>query len=209
MKTRVLAPAPRARRRVRPRFDPRLADAPLVGRTWVSAEQRSTRSSGRSGTRAAPGSSTRGRSRLRWPSADFVALGEVHDNPDHHLLQARLAPAPSSPPAGVRRSRSRCSRADQQPAMDAALQARRATRTRSRRRWSGRTAAGRTSSYYRPIFAAGLAAGLPIVAANLPRAQAKEIMAKGRDGLDDGLQAAARARGADPRRRARRRCARR
>jgi uncharacterized iron-regulated protein len=42
---------------------------------------------------------------------------------------------------------------------------------------------------YRPIFQAGLDAGLPIVAANLPRAEVKAIVSKGREGLDPDLAA--------------------
>jgi uncharacterized iron-regulated protein len=41
---------------------------------------------------------------------------------------------------------------------------------------------------YRPIFAAGLEAGTPIVAANLARDQVKQIVSKGRAALDDGLR---------------------
>ena len=101
-----------------------------------------------------------------------------------------------SPPGGARRSRSRCSPRTCSPTWTPA----RAPTPRGpdvlAEPVSGRRAAGRTSTLYPPISRQGSRPGLPMVAANLPRAQAKTIVATGRDGLDDGLRAAARARGA-------------
>lgn len=52
-----------------------LAEHPLVGRAWLPAERRLADWADIS-------------ARIR--GADFVLLGENHDNPDHHLFQARL-----------------------------------------------------------------------------------------------------------------------
>jgi hypothetical protein len=40
MKTRALAPLLALAAACAPRFDPRLADMPIAGRTWTSGEQR-------------------------------------------------------------------------------------------------------------------------------------------------------------------------
>jgi uncharacterized iron-regulated protein len=119
--------------------------------------------------------------------ADFVALGEVHDNPDHHLLQARLVrtitAARKRPALGFEMLD-----ADQQPAVDAAIakaprdaDALGAAVSWKESRWPD-------WAWYRPIFQAGLDGWLPIIAANLPRGLTKEIRAKGKDALDEPIR---------------------
>ncbi len=171
-----------------PRFDPRLVDVPIAGRSWVSPasvghplvgkiwEPRTARFADEAALDRALG------------AADFVVLGEIHDNPDAHLLQARLLKA-------VLASGHRPVLAfgmlttDQQPAVDAAIA--RAPRDPDELARAVKWSEGRWPDFkvYRPIFAAGLDAGLPIVAANLPRAEMRAIVSKGREGLDPDLAA--------------------
>jgi len=170
-----------------PRFDPRLVDAPIAGRTWVSTEQRGHPLVGKIWQPASGRFVDEATLVAAVTGSDFVALGEVHDNPDHHLLQARLLRALIA--AGRRPALAfEMLTTDQQPAVDAALSG--APRDPdalgkavnwSQSRWPD-------FKYYRPLFAAGLDAGLPIVAANLPRKQMSEIVSKGREGLDEGLR---------------------
>ena len=167
-----------------PRFDPRLVEAPIAGRSWVSTEQRSHPLVGRIWDPRAARFVDEATLAAAVASADFVALGEVHDNPDHHLLQARLVRAVTA--AGHRPALAfEMLTADQQAAIDTALARAPKDPDALAEVWQ----ANRWPDflYYRPILAAGLEAGLPIVAANLPRAQAREIVAKGKDALDEGL----------------------
>jgi uncharacterized iron-regulated protein len=121
-------------------------------------------------------------------AASFVVLGETHDNPDHHLLQARLLRAVL---AGGRRPALgfEMITSDEQPKVDAAL-------ARAPRDADALAAAvgWKDSGWppfelYRPIFATGLDAGLPVVAANLPHGKARDAVMKGRDSLDPALRA--------------------
>ncbi len=168
-----------------PRFDPRLVDAPIGQRSWVSTENRDHPLVGKIWEPRAARFVDEATLVAAVASADFVALGEVHDNPDHHLLQARLVRATAA--SGRRPALAfEMLTAEQQAMVDAAL-------ARSPKDPDALAEAWKASrwpdfQYYRPIFAAGLAAGLPIVAANLPRGQVREIVAKGRDALDDGLR---------------------
>jgi uncharacterized iron-regulated protein len=170
-----------------PRFDPKLVDAPVSARTWVSTENGShplvgkiwDPRGGRFVDEAALAAAV--------ASADFVLLGETHDNPDHHLLQARLLRAILE---GSRRPALAFEMltADQQAAVDASLA--RAPRDPDALAEAVGWKASRWPDFrfYRPIFAAGLEAGLPVVAANLPRAQVRAIVSKGRDALDEELR---------------------
>jgi len=103
-----------------PRFDPRLAEAPIAGRSWVSTEHLSHPLVGKIWDPRAARFVDEATLTAAIASADFVALGEVHDNPDHHLLQARLVRAGTA--AGRRPALAfEMLTADQQPAIDAAL----------------------------------------------------------------------------------------
>jgi uncharacterized iron-regulated protein len=119
--------------------------------------------------------------------ARFVVLGERHDQPDHHQLQARLVRALGS---SGRKPALAFEMLDvaRQPAVDAAL-------TRAPEDadalalavdWAG--SGWPDWSLYRPVFAAGLEAGLPVVAANLPRAQVRELVMRGPETLPAPLR---------------------
>jgi uncharacterized iron-regulated protein len=172
----------------RTHFDPGLVDVPIAGRPWVSPEgvhhplvgkiyaPRAGRFTDEAALDAALG------------AADFVLLGEVHDNADAHLLQARLLRtvlATGRRPALAFEMLD----AEKQEAVDRSLASapHDPDALASAVKWSATTWPSFT--YYRPIFVAGLDAGLPIVAANLKRTEARAIMVKGREALDPDLAA--------------------
>jgi uncharacterized iron-regulated protein len=171
-----------------PRFDPRLVDVPVSGRSWVSTEYRSHPLVGKIWDVRASRFVDEGTLDSELVAADFVALGETHDNPDHHLLQARFVRAITAsgrrPALGFEMLT-----ADQQDAVDAAV-AKAPRDPDALGQAVGWDASGWPEfAMYRPIFAAGLEAGLPIVAANLRRDEVKAIFSNGRDALDERLRA--------------------
>ncbi|MGE5049089.1 MAG: ChaN family lipoprotein, partial [Deltaproteobacteria bacterium] len=106
-------------------------------------------------------------------SADFVLLGETHDNPDHHALEARLvrAAAQGRKPAIVFEMLD----VGQQAAVDGAP--RTADAIAEAVNWSH--SGWPDFSLYRPVFEAALAVGLPIVAGNFTKAQMSAIVRDG------------------------------
>jgi uncharacterized iron-regulated protein len=170
-----------------PRFDPKLVDSPIAGRTWVATEHRDHPLVGRIWDVRAASFVDEGALSAAVAAADFVALGEVHDNPDHHLLQARLVRAATS--AGRRPALAfEMLAADQQEAVDAAVARAPKDPDALAEAVQWKTSRWPEWKLYRPIFAAGLEAGLPIVAANLTRDQVKQLVMKGREALDEGLR---------------------
>ncbi|NOJ80513.1 ChaN family lipoprotein [Myxococcus xanthus] len=119
--------------------------------------------------------------------ARFVVLGERHDQPDHHQLQAWLVQALAT---GDKKPALAFEMLDvgQQPAVDASLaQAPRdADALALAVNWAG--SGWPDWALYRPVFAAGLEAGLPIVAANLPRSQVRDLVMRGPEALAPGLR---------------------
>jgi uncharacterized iron-regulated protein len=171
-----------------PRADPRLVAQPIAGRTWVSPLHRDHPLVGRVWDGRAGAFSDEAALAAAVAAADFVLLGEVHDNVDHHLLQARLLRAALA--AGRRPALAfEMLTADQQPQVDASLA--RAPRDPDALAAAVGWKESRWPDFaeYRPIFAAGLEAGLPVVAANLPRPAVKAIVTKGAEALDEGLRA--------------------
>src|SRR5512138_1552759 len=118
--------------------------------------------------------------------ADLALLGETHDNPDHHLLQARLIRAVVA--SGKRPALAlEMLTADLQPAVDAAET--RTPREPDQLKDAWTKGAWPDFDLYRPVLAAGLEAGLPIVAANLPRAEVRSLVTKGVAAADPALRA--------------------
>jgi uncharacterized iron-regulated protein len=170
-----------------PRFDPRLVDVPIAGRRWVSTEGVDHPLVGKIWEPKAARFVDEATLRAAVASADFVALGEIHDNPDHHLLQARLVRAMTA--AGRRPALAfEMLDTDQQPKVDASVAAAPRDPDALGKAVDWAHSGWPEFRYYRPVFEAGLDAGLPIVAANLPRAKTKELRTKGREALDDGLR---------------------
>lgn len=170
------------------RFDPRLVDAPIAGRQWVTAEQLHHPLVGKIWEARAGRFVDEARLRAAVTSADYVVLGEVHDNPDHHLLQARLLRAVTG--SGRRPALAfEMLDADKQGAVDASLAAAPKDPDALGKAVGWDKSGWPEFRFYRPIFAAGLEAGLPVVAANLSRAQLKEVRKVGREVLAEGVRA--------------------
>jgi uncharacterized iron-regulated protein len=171
-----------------PRFDPRLVDVPIAGRPWVSPGLVRHPLVGRIWDPRAARFVDEGTLTAAVASADFVALGEIHDNPDHHLLQARLVRAIVA--AGRRPALAfEMIDADRQAAVDASVAAAPHDPDAVASAAAWRKGGWGDFRLYRPIFAAGLDAGLPIVAANLSRPELQDLRSKGREALDEGIRA--------------------
>jgi uncharacterized iron-regulated protein len=136
---------------------------PLVGRIWDVAAGRFV---------------DEGALRAAVVPARFVLVGERHDHPDHHRLQAELVRAKA---AGDRHPALAFEMLDvtQQPAVDAALKAHPEDVEGLAKAVGWADSGWPAFTLYAPVFSAGLEAHLPIVAANLPRAQVRELVMKG------------------------------
>jgi len=138
-------------------------DHPLAGRIW---DPRASRFVGAAALEAGVA------------GGRFVLLGETHDNPDHHALQARLIRAMTA--AGRRPALAlEMLSTDQQPAIDAALAgpAPRAEALREAVAWD--RSGWPPFEEYRTVIEAALAADLPVVGANLPRQVMSEVVRRG------------------------------
>ncbi|MFY0562956.1 ChaN family lipoprotein [Archangium lansingense] len=114
--------------------------------------------------------------------ARFVLLGEQHDNPDHHRLQAELVRALTASGRSPVLAFEMLD-VEQQSAVDEAR-----ARSPGNPDAIAQAVAWEQSgwpdwSLYRPIFAVGTERGLRIVGANLPQAQVKELVTRGLDAL--------------------------
>lgn len=119
--------------------------------------------------------------------ADVVVLGETHDNADHHALQAALLRALIA--SGRRPAVAfEMLDVDQQGAVDGALGQPGVTADGLASAVSWQRNGWPDFALYRPIFAASLEASLPIVAANLSRRQAQEVIRSGREALSPALR---------------------
>jgi lipoic acid synthetase len=114
--------------------------------------------------------------------ADYVFLGETHDNEDHHRLQAAFLEAAT---AGGRRPALAFEMLDtsQDEPLAAALAATPVTLDAIAEATGWKKSGWPEFALYRPIFEVGLAAKLGIVAANLPRSVAREAVRKGGEAL--------------------------
>ncbi len=116
--------------------------------------------------------------------ADLAVLGEVHDNPDHHRLQARevraVTAAGRSPALAFEMLTT-----PMQEKLDAAVSAPGATADTVAEAVEWSKSGWPAFALYRPIFEAGLDARLPLVAANLSRSAAREVMKKGAEALPE------------------------
>lgn len=114
--------------------------------------------------------------------ADLVLLGETHDNPDHHLLESRIVRALV---AAGRRPAVAFEMLDtqQQAAVDAALAGASPSADAVAEAVGWARSGWPDFSLYRPVFAAAIDAGLPVVAANLARPRAREVASRGMSAL--------------------------
>ncbi|MGH7438830.1 MAG: ChaN family lipoprotein [Polyangiaceae bacterium] len=107
-------------------------------------------------------------------AAPIVLVGEIHDNPDHHRLEARLLQsfATTHPaPAVVFEMLDR----GQQPTIDASLAAHPADADALARAVAWDSSGWPPWSMYRPVFEAALGAHAPILAAGIDRRDAMRI----------------------------------
>jgi uncharacterized iron-regulated protein len=157
-----------------------------AGRTWISTKQRDHPLVGRIWDQRAGAFVDEAALEAALARADLVILGEVHDNPDVHVLQARVL---RSMTAAGRRPALAFEMLDEdlQARIDRSLAEHPGDPDALARAvdWEHRGWYG--FSMYRPIFAVGLGAGLPVVAANLPRTVAKDVAMRGRDALTPAL----------------------
>jgi uncharacterized iron-regulated protein len=170
------------------RIDPRLVAQPIASRTWVSTLHRDHPLVGRIWDPRAGRFTDEAALASAVASADVVLLGEMHDNVDHHVLQARLLRAVLA--SGRRPALAfEMLTADQQAAVDAAL-ARAPHDPDAFARAVGWNESGWPEfETYRPIVQAGLEAGMAVIAANLPRKAVREVVSKGAEALDAPLRA--------------------
>jgi uncharacterized iron-regulated protein len=114
--------------------------------------------------------------------ADVAILGEVHDNPDHHRLQARevqvITRSGRAPALAFEQLAT-----SQQEQLDAALAGGSTTAEAVAEAVDWARNGWPPFALYRPIFEAGLSAALPLVAANLSRAAARDLMKRGTEVL--------------------------
>jgi uncharacterized iron-regulated protein len=146
---------------------PLLRDHPLVGRIWDVSQRRWLEEPALT---------------VELAKARFVLLGEQHDNADHHRLQASLVRAL----AGTGRHPALAFEmldVDQQAPVDAALAKEPGNPDAIAQAVDWAHSGWPDWALYRPIFAAGLERGLPIVAANLPKAQGKALAFNGTSAL--------------------------
>ncbi|MBJ6761649.1 ChaN family lipoprotein [Myxococcaceae bacterium JPH2] len=147
-------------------------DHPLVGRIWDVAQ-------GRFVDEATLLESLR--------PARFVLVGERHDQPDHHQLQAELvrALAKDARPALAFEMLDTA----QAPAVEASLSKAPGDADALARAVDWEHSGWPAWALYRPVFVAGLEAKLPIVAANLPRTQVRQLVKEGPTALEPELRA--------------------
>jgi uncharacterized iron-regulated protein len=134
-----------------PFASPLHADHPLVGRIVMTSHD---------------GEASWKEIERRAEAARFVLLGETHDNPDHHRLQARLierlAAGPRPPAVAFEMLRTA-----QQAEVDAFLASGRRDPVAFARQVGWAQSGWPDFSLYEPVFAAVLSARLPILAAGL------------------------------------------
>ncbi len=162
-------------------------DQPIsAGRAWSSTLQRDHPLVGRIWDQRTGAFVDEGALDAALAGADLVLLGEVHDNPDVHVIQARLLHAIV---ASGRRPALAFEMLDEdvQPRVDRSLAEHPGDPDALARAVEWEQSGWYGFSMYRPIFAVGFRARLPIVAANLPRAVAKDVALRGREALTPAL----------------------
>jgi len=148
-------------------------DHPLIGRIW---DARAGRFASEAELREAV---ARGR---------FVLLGETHDNADHHALQARLLEAALA--AGRRPALGfEMLDAEQQRAVDTVLAGPEPSPAALSAAVGWERSGWPAFALYAPIFQLGLDAKLPVVAANLSRPAAREVIHRGAGAIPPALRA--------------------
>lgn len=122
----------------------------------------------------------------RFRKSRFVLLGEKHDNPDHHRLQAwvlrQLIAAGRKPSVAFEMFS-----VDTGPAIARHLAEHPGDADGIAEAVNWEKSGWPDWAMYRPIVEAGVEAGLPILAANLPREQSRALSREGVSTLDEAL----------------------
>lgn len=124
-------------------------------------------------------------------AADYLLIGEIHDNPHHHRLQAELlAHFADSHPGGVSVGFEQLNR-DQQASLDTFLEQNPADAAALAEAVTWHASGWPDFAIYQPLFSAALQRELPIVPLMFATATTREVM---RHGVEAALPAAAMAR---------------
>jgi len=136
---------------------------PLVGRVWLVRDRRFV---GAASLESA------------LSQADFVLLGETHDNPDHHLLQAQIVAALGSngrqPALAFEMLQT-----NQQALVKSALVGSPPQPDAIAAAVDWKHSSWPDFAMYRPVFAAGIEEGFPVLAADLPHESVRRFLAEG------------------------------
>ena len=112
-------------------------------------------------------------------AADVIILGEIHDNPEHHLIQAELLRNLAAERGIAAIYLEQVPR--QQQAILSAVSKENLDQAGERLEWQ--KSGWPDFALYRPIFEAALDAHIPLVGANIPVASSKSIYTSGYDGV--------------------------
>lgn len=164
-----MAPAPQVSQTIR--WQSKLLQThPLVGRVWDAKQKRM----------ASPEAVDSAAAKAR-----YVLLGEKHDNPDHHVLQARILRAMIAqgrvPAVGFEMIES-----GRQQAVNDAMASRPGQPDALATAVSWGESGWPPFDEYRPVFATAVQAGLPIIAANLPAVQVRLLVKHGAGAMVPG-----------------------
>ncbi|WP_249695740.1 ChaN family lipoprotein [Stappia sp. WLB 29] len=143
------------------------ADHPLAGRVWSVARS----------AFVPPAEVETAVARAR-----FVLLGEIHDNPDHHALQAQLLAAAGEGgrrPAVVLEMLPR----DRQGDVEAYLASGKGTAEGFGEALGWAESGWPDYAIYRPVIEVAVAQGLPVVAGDTPREERRKVAAEGAEAL--------------------------
>jgi len=125
-----------------------------------------------------------------WPrlaAADFLLLGETHDNAEHHRLQARILRRLADVPPGIGAVAFEMLREDQQPLVDRHLGDGAADLGSFAEAVGWQQSGWPDFALYEPVFAAALDSGARILAADLARGLSRRIREQGPAALDPEL----------------------
>jgi uncharacterized iron-regulated protein len=124
---------------------------------------------------------------IAWPeiiNSDVLILGEIHDNPHHHILQAKIikALAKEKMLGAVLFEQLEPS----QMSLFQGLTFRDIDRLPHILQWS--KSGWPDFTLYRPVFEASIEAGVPIIAANFPREKLRQMYQKGPESVFDSKE---------------------
>jgi len=165
-----------------------LVAAPIApGRPWLATRERAHPLAGRIWDVKRQVFAEEGILASAVAGSDFVILGEVHDNPDHHVVQARLVRTIGA--IGKRPTLAlEMLDLEDQAAVDGALAAdpRSADGLGKAVKWD--ESGWPSFTLYRPILVAALGSGMPVLAANLPVPLVRGVVRQGKAALPEPVR---------------------